>query len=84
VHEGRISPNDGWEAICQYNAAMLRPAWALDRLKREADRLTVAGLLRLTSFSDFVPMPHRLQSSGRAPEWSAATVEDRRREARVG
>lgn len=39
VHEGRISPNDGWEAICEYNAAMLRPAWALDRLKREADRL---------------------------------------------
>jgi hypothetical protein len=39
VHEGRISPNEGWEAICQYNAAMLRPAWPLERLKLEADRL---------------------------------------------
>jgi AAA domain len=39
VHEGKISPNDGWEAICQYNAAMLRPSWPLDRLKQEADRL---------------------------------------------
>ncbi|MFN3890149.1 MAG: AAA family ATPase [Beijerinckiaceae bacterium] len=39
VHEGKISPDEGWEAICQYNAAMLRPAWALERLKREADRL---------------------------------------------
>ncbi len=39
VHDGRLSPNDGWEAICQYNAAMLRPAWPLERLKLEADRL---------------------------------------------
>jgi hypothetical protein len=39
VHDGRLSPNDGWEAICQYNAAMLRPAWSLERLKLEADRL---------------------------------------------
>ena len=33
VHEGRISPDDGWEAICQYNAAMLRPAWPIERLQ---------------------------------------------------
>jgi len=39
VHDGRISPDDGWEAICQYNAAMLRPAWPIERLKQEADRL---------------------------------------------
>ncbi len=39
VHDGRLSPNDGWEAICQYNAAMLRPAWPLERLKLEAERL---------------------------------------------
>ena len=39
VHEGRMSPGEGWEAICQYNAAMLRPSWPLDRLKREALRL---------------------------------------------
>ena len=39
VHEGKLSPNDGWEAICQYNAAMLRPAWPPERLQQEADRL---------------------------------------------
>jgi hypothetical protein len=39
VHDGRITGDDGWEAICQYNAAMLRPAWPLERLKAEADRL---------------------------------------------
>jgi len=39
VHEGRISPDEGWEAICQYNAAMLRPCWPTERLKAEYDRL---------------------------------------------
>jgi len=39
VHNGRITGNDGWEAICQYNAAMLRPSWPLERLKAEADRI---------------------------------------------
>lgn len=39
VHDGRMSPDDAWEAICQYNAAMLRPAWPLERLKAESDRL---------------------------------------------
>jgi hypothetical protein len=39
VHEGKLSPNDGWEAICQYNAAMLRPAWPVERLKQEAERI---------------------------------------------
>lgn len=39
VHEGRMSGDAGWEAICQYNAAMLRPPWPLERLKAEADRL---------------------------------------------
>ena len=39
VHEGKISPNDGWEGICGYNAAMLRPAWPQERLRDEADRL---------------------------------------------
>jgi len=39
VHDGRITPDDGWEAICQYNAAMLRPSWPLERLKAEADRI---------------------------------------------
>lgn len=27
VHEGRLSPDQGWEAICGYNAACLRPPW---------------------------------------------------------
>jgi hypothetical protein len=39
VHEGRISMDEGWTAICGYNAAMLRPSWPLDRLKRETNRL---------------------------------------------
>ena len=39
VHEGRLSGPDGWEAICGYNAAMLRPSWPLDRLARETERL---------------------------------------------
>ena len=39
VHDGRLSFDEGWEAICQYNAAMLQPPWPLDRLKVEADRL---------------------------------------------
>jgi len=39
VHEGRLSPDEGWEAIRGYNAAMLRPCWSEDRLKSEADRL---------------------------------------------
>ena len=39
VHDGRITREEGWEGICQYNAAMLRPAWPLERLKDEADRV---------------------------------------------
>ena len=39
AHDGRMSRNEAWEAICQYNAAMLRPPWPLERLAAEADRL---------------------------------------------
>ncbi|WP_202908420.1 AAA family ATPase [Labrys sp. WJW] len=39
VHEGRLDPFAGWEAICGYNAAMLRPSWPLDRLMAESKRL---------------------------------------------
>ena len=39
VHEGRLSKNEGWEAICGYNAAMLRPSWPIERLQRESERL---------------------------------------------
>jgi hypothetical protein len=39
AHEGRMSRDDAWEAICQYNAAQLRPSWPLERLASEAQRL---------------------------------------------
>ncbi len=39
VHEGRMTKDAAWEAICGYNAAMLRPSWSLDRLKQETVRL---------------------------------------------
>ncbi|AXC51240.1 hypothetical protein DRW48_11755 [Paracoccus suum] len=39
VHEGRITRDEGWEGICGYNAAMLRPQWPVERLKRESERL---------------------------------------------
>ena len=39
VHEGRMSPDEGWEAIRGYNAAALRPSWPEDRLKAESERL---------------------------------------------
>lgn len=39
AHEGRTSRDDAWEAICQYNAAQLRPSWSLERLASEAQRL---------------------------------------------
>lgn len=39
VHEGRMSKEEGWQAICGYNAAMLRPSWPIERLQRESERL---------------------------------------------
>ncbi len=39
VHEGRMTANNGWEAICQYKAAMLRPSWPEERLKQESERI---------------------------------------------
>jgi hypothetical protein len=41
VHEGRLSKDAGWEGICGYNAAMLRPQWPVERLQRESERLWV-------------------------------------------
>ncbi|MEN3976909.1 AAA family ATPase [Emcibacter sp. SYSU 3D8] len=38
-HEGRMSRDDAWEAVCGYNAAMLRPSWSADRLGQEFARL---------------------------------------------
>ncbi|MBB4267615.1 AAA family ATPase [Roseospira visakhapatnamensis] len=46
VHGGQMTPNAGWEGICQYNAAMLRPPWPLDRLRQEADRLWALHVAR--------------------------------------
>ncbi|WP_374425423.1 AAA family ATPase, partial [Paracoccus sp. (in: a-proteobacteria)] len=39
AHEGRMTLDEAWEAICSYNAAMLRPPWPEDRLKAETRRL---------------------------------------------
>jgi len=39
VHDGRMSKDEGWEGICGYNAAMLRPVWPVERLMRESERL---------------------------------------------
>jgi hypothetical protein len=39
VHEGRMTKDEGWEGICGFNAAMLRPQWPVERLKRESERL---------------------------------------------
>ena len=39
VHEDRMSKDEGWQAICGYNAAMLRPSWPIERLQRESERL---------------------------------------------
>ena len=39
AHDGRLSLDEAWEAICGYNAAMLRPSWSEDRLKAETRRL---------------------------------------------
>jgi len=62
VHDGRLSKGDGWEAICGYNAAMLRPQWPVERLKRESERLWAlhvekhgAPLIRLDSAA---PVPN--------------------------
>lgn len=39
AHDGRLSLDEAWEAICGYNAAMLRPPWPEERLKAETRRL---------------------------------------------
>ncbi|MBF0371612.1 MAG: AAA family ATPase [Magnetococcales bacterium] len=39
AHSGQMNKEEAWEAISQYNAAMLRPPWPQDRLAAEAQRL---------------------------------------------
>ncbi|MCA3278967.1 MAG: AAA family ATPase, partial [Roseomonas sp.] len=46
VHEGRMTPDEGWEAICGYNAACLRPTWPVERLKAEADAIWARHVTR--------------------------------------
>jgi len=64
VHDGRLSRDEGWTAICGYNAAMLRPQWPVERLKRESERLWAlhvekhgAPLIRLDSAA---PVPNEM------------------------
>lgn len=64
VHEGRMSKDEGWQAICGYNAAMLQPQWPVERLKRESERLWAIHvekhgppLIRLDSAA---PVPNEL------------------------
>lgn len=66
VHDGRLSKDEGWEGICGYNAAMLRPQWPVERLKRESERLWAIHVekhgppqLRLDSAA---PVPSELPS----------------------
>ncbi|MDR5655565.1 AAA family ATPase, partial [Ruixingdingia sedimenti] len=39
AHEGRMSREEAWRAIGEYNAAMIRPSWPEDRLWVEYERL---------------------------------------------
>ncbi|MCB1889485.1 MAG: AAA family ATPase [Rhodocyclaceae bacterium] len=39
AHEGRMSREEAWRAIGEYNAAMIRPNWPEDRLWVEYERL---------------------------------------------
>ncbi|AWX93777.1 hypothetical protein DPM13_14045 [Paracoccus mutanolyticus] len=65
AHDGRLSLDEAWEAICGYNAAMLRPSWSEDRLKAETrrpDRTIAAhrcrrGSQARTTTSSCCPMP---------------------------
>ncbi|WP_407681515.1 AAA family ATPase [Profundibacter amoris] len=68
VHEGRMSPDEGWEAICGYNAAMLRPSWPEDRLKAEAERLWAKHVEKNG------PPLLRTNSAKTPPEMSAFTL----------
>ncbi|SHF45194.1 AAA domain-containing protein [Ruegeria intermedia] len=66
VHEGRLSKSEGWEAICGYNAAMLRPQWPVERLKRESERLWARHVERhgppLVRLDSAAPVPDEMPS----------------------
>ena len=46
VHDGRMTADEGWEAIRGYNAACLQPPWPEDRLKTEADAIWALHVAR--------------------------------------
>ncbi|WP_245823309.1 AAA family ATPase [Antarctobacter heliothermus] len=62
VHEGRMTKDEGWEGICGYNAAMLRPQWPVERLKRESERLWARHVEK------YGPPLVRLDSAAPAPD----------------
>lgn len=62
--EGRMGRDDAWEAICQYNAAMLRPSWPLSRLASEAQRLWERHCDRYGDPTPALPPAIRLYSLG--------------------
>ena len=39
AHDGRMTRDESWQGIVDYNQAMLRPPWPLERLISESDRL---------------------------------------------
>jgi len=39
VREGRMSPDQAWQATCEWNTATLVPPWSEDRLRNDFDRL---------------------------------------------
>ena len=78
VHEGRISPDEGWEAICQYNAAMLRPAWPLERLQARGRPALGAACRRRTARRSFAlrrtQTPPRQPAAGLQPSARCSTT----------
>ncbi|MEZ5769937.1 MAG: AAA family ATPase, partial [Paracoccaceae bacterium] len=64
VHDGRLSKDESWEGICGYNAAMLRPMWPVERLKRESERLWALHVEKhgppLVRLGSAAPVPEEL------------------------
>lgn len=74
VHEGRLDPLEGWEAICGYNAAMLRPSWPLDRLQAESERLWALHVKR--NGPPLLRLPHADTPAGPLPAFSLGALLD--------
>lgn len=74
VHEGRLDPLEGWEAICGYNAAMLRPSWPLDRLLAESERLWALHVKR--NGPPLLRLPRADTPAGPLPAFSLGALLD--------